>query len=242
MCPWCQGFIGFFEEAEIPALEVARPDDVGQPEEVPIDAFDEEPSVDEQEELRIVVRFLSYQMAPRMWTAWYQRGEGLASLLRRIEILCGTAASRTTIAPADLQVENALTIVSCPMWWGQVGRSPVLMVPGHGCDGHGDFVQVADRELRAVDLVPDQFFIHRRRLDVYATFDDPPVGGIALLPPDRDPVYASRAKGLTGLSGRVLRRFFVAFRMCRLPRLPQTCGFRRIIWSWCWVFVLNTRL
>ena len=58
------------------------------------------------------------------------------------------------------------------------------MAPGADCGGRGDFVQVADRELRAVDLVPDAFFVERRRLDVYATFDDPPTGGTSLFPPD----------------------------------------------------------
>ena len=173
------------EEVDPPAFESVRPEPIDVQDEEPPESEEHSPVVDEQEELRISVRFLSFQAAPRMWTGWFQRGEGLESLLQRIAILCDTEAHRTRLAPSDVQPrDDVLTILSYPAWWEQVGHSPVLVVPGSDCGGHGDFVQVADRELRAVDMVPAAFFVSGNRLDVYATFDDPPTGGTALFPPD----------------------------------------------------------
>ena len=162
-------------EVQLPIYAVDRPVDIGDPEpESHSEGSGEEAADGAPEELRITVLFVAYQTAPRLWTVWYQRGEEVDSLLHRVSIVCGTAGNRTRLAVCDVQpFVDKLVIVSCPFWWDQVPCSPVLMVEG---DGDRIFVQVADAELRAVDMIPASFFVHRRSWDVYATFDDPRAG------------------------------------------------------------------
>ena len=154
----------------------------------------EDADVAGEEELRIAVCFIAFQFAPRMWSVWHSRGESLESLVGRIAIVCGLASTRIRIVACDLQPQSGfLTIVSFPSWWEDVPISPVLMISG---DGLSPFVQVADRERRAVDLVPDAFFVGGRRLDAYATFDDPPLGGIAEAAPEPGACVCFQAEGL----------------------------------------------
>ena len=169
------------EEIAVPVFEVERPPFL-EPQAPESPDTSEEVELAEDEELRLATRFIAFQCAPRTWTAWHSRGEGLESLVDRIAIVCGLANTRTRIVACDLQPQPGfLTIVSFPSWWEDVAMSPVLLIPGEGLPS---FVQVADRERRAVDLVPDAFFVGRRSLDVYATFDDPPLGGIAEAAPE----------------------------------------------------------
>ena len=163
-----------------PDLEVGRPVDV-----MPLDPDSpSEPSESPEvvdEVMRIGTRFVSFQTRPRLWTAWYQYGESVASFLSRVGILVDASERGTSLAAAEVQsMAGVLTILSFPTWWEQAGMSPVLMVSD---DDAESYVQVADAELRAVDLVSEAYFVGGRRLDVYATFEDPPDGGAADSPP-----------------------------------------------------------